>query len=1477
MARRRPWWLRNRLRTQPVRRSPRLLCEVLEDRATPTIFTVNLLGDAGTSTGTTTGDLRYCINQINADSSNVDDSIIFALNGTIVLGGSPLEITQTTGTVTIDATGFDIAVDGNGASTVFVVDNGVTASFAGVTIQNGNGGNGNGGGIDNEGTLTLTDCTVTTSTAGFGGGILNDEGCSLSVINSTISGNTANFDGAGIENDGTLQVTGSTISGNACLSGQGESFGGGIDNNVTATVTDSTLTGNTASFGAGIDNTGIQLSVTYCTITGNTADTAGGGIETSNSPLTLSASIVSVNTAPTGPDIDTSGILPEIGTGNDGPPAIGVNDTTGPITDNGYNLLGTALDGQTVGTGDIFSDAPLLAPLGAYGGPTETMALLSGSPAIDAGDPATTSADQRGEPVFNNRRDIGAFESQGFTLTITGGNNQSTPADGSPFPDPLVVTVTANDPNVPVQGGIVTFTPPASGATAVITGSPATVQKDGTATVTAASDTTSGSYTIPATMPGAPSPANFSLTNTPLPQTIDFTISPPTVTYGNAPITLSATGGGSGNPVTFTVISGPGTLNGDVLTITGTGAIVVEANQAGNAQYSAAAPVDQTLTINPAVLDILPDVGQSKVYGAAIPTLTFTASGFVNGDSITGVTGALGTVATTASPVGSYAFTLGSLADPNYTLELDPASPTFAVTPATLDILPTAGQSKVYGAAVPTLTYTPSGLVNGDTNSVFSGSLGTIATSASPVGDYAFTLGTLAAGPNYTLQLDPASPTFAVTPATLDILPTAGQSKVYGAAVPSLTYTASGFVNGDTAAGLTGALGTVATSASPVGDYAFTLGTLADGPNYTLQLDPASPTFAVTPATLDILPTAGQSKVYGAAVPTLAYTPSGFVNGDTVAGLTGALGTVATSASPVGNYAFALGTLADANYTLALDPASPTFAVTPATLTIFPTDGQSKVYGAPVPTLTYTVSGFVNGDPQSILVGALGTVATESSPVGDYAFTLGTLTAGPNYSLVLDVPTFAVTPAPLTIQPDAGQSKVYGAAVPTLTYTVSGLVNGDTSSIVTGALGTDATSASPVGDDTFTLGTLAADSNYTLALGGANVSFAVTPAPLTVTANNATRYVDQANPAFTASYSGFVNGDGPSSLGGTLAFSTTAVGSSSPAGTYPITPSGLTSPNYTIQYVNGTLTVVSVLNPTVPLVAVGAGPGGGPRVEVFNPDGSLRFNFFAYDSSFRSGVSVATADVNGDGTDDIITGTGDGGGPEVEVFDGVTGQQILAFFAYDTSFRGGVWVSAGEVNGRPVIVTGAGTGGAPIVRLFDASTGVQIGQFVAGDVNSRGGVRVAFADDAGRPVIVTGAGPGEVATESVYDASTFQQLSTWQPYEPSFTGGIYVAAGENVDGSALIATGPGFGGGPRLELSNTSGDVQQNIFASTNELRNGLTVAIMPPPPQTGTLSVLTGAGNGVLKYTINSDGTITTGTPFAPFEPSFQGGVFVG
>jgi hypothetical protein len=311
-----------------------------------------------------------------------------------------------------------------------------------------------------------------------------------------------------------------------------------------------------------------------------------------------------------------------------------------------------------------------------------------------------------------------------------------------------------------------------------------------------------------------------------------------------------------------------------------------------------------------------------------------------------------------------------------------------------------------------------------------------------------------------------------------------------------------------------------------------------------------------------------RTKIYGSANPLLTYTISGFVNNETIAVVTGSPGmtTNAVPGSPVGNYPItpAAGTLAASNYLFATF-VNGTLSVTPAALTVTP-GANTKVYGTSDSALAYSVSGFVNNDTASILTGALGRVAGEN--VGNYAITQGTLSAGGNYTLSIGAASFGITPATLTVIPNA-LTKVYGAADPTLTYVLSGLVNSDTASIMAGALGRAA--GENVGNYGIFQGTLSAGGNYTLTVIAAN--FSITKAPLKITADNKTRAYGTANPQLTATYAGLVNGDSPSVVSGSVILATSA-NASSAAGDYPITVTGpATTTNYNVTYANGTLTI----------------------------------------------------------------------------------------------------------------------------------------------------------------------------------------------------------------------------------------------------------------------------------------------------------------
>ena len=197
------------------------------------------------------------------------------------------------------------------------------------------------------------------------------------------------------------------------------------------------------------------------------------------------------------------------------------------------------------------------------------------------------------------------------------------------------------------------------------------------------------------------------------------------------------------------------------------------------------------------------------------------------------------------------------------------------------------------------------------------------------------------------------------------------------------------------------------------------------------------------------------------------------------------------------------------------------------------------------------------------------------------------------------------------------------------------------------------------------------------------------------------------------------------------------------------------------------------------IVAVGAGAGGGPEVKVYNfTTGQFLYGFYAYSPSFTGGVRVAVADINGDGTPDIITAPGVGGGPDIKVFDGKTGNLIREFWGFAPTFRGGVFVAAGDVNGdgTPDIILGAGAGGGPEVKVIDGKTGTVLTDFYAYGASFHGGVSVAAGDfnQDGLADIVTGAGPGGGPQVNVYNSATIgapgglSKLTSFYAFSPTY-------------------------------------------------------------------------------------------------------------
>ena len=344
------------------------------------------------------------------------------------------------------------------------------------------------------GAAALSGLTVTEGQANRGAGLLN-QGGTLSLTSVTVSGNVAVDQGGGVvtQFSGTTTLTNCTISGNSTTN----DAGGGLANlySGSATLIDCTISGNSAPTGGGLYNDTGTLSLTNCTVSGNNAQSGGGLANQNSSSTSLTNTIVAGNSAG-----DIQGAL-DPGSANN-------------LVGDGSGLTGISNGsrGNQVGTAQAPID-PLLAALGAYGGPTATMALLPGSPAIGGGrsGAGVPTTDQRGQPR-SGRVDIGAFESQGFTLTPVAGSTPQSVLLGVAFASPLAVTVTANNPVEPVDGGVISFAAPSAGASATLSAATAIIA-GGKAGVIATAASGSSQYTVTASALGT-SQTGFSLTNT---------------------------------------------------------------------------------------------------------------------------------------------------------------------------------------------------------------------------------------------------------------------------------------------------------------------------------------------------------------------------------------------------------------------------------------------------------------------------------------------------------------------------------------------------------------------------------------------------------------------------------------------------------------------------------------------------------------------------------------------------------------------------------------------------------------------------------------------------------------------------------------------------------------------------------------------------------------------------------------------------
>jgi gliding motility-associated-like protein len=597
--------------------------------------------------------------------------------------------------------------------------------------------------------------------------------------------------------------------------------------------------------------------------------------------------------------------------------------------------------------------------------------------------------------------------------------------------------------------------------------------------------------------------------------------------------------------------------------------------------------VNGTLVIGKAALTITAD-NKSKTYGEANPTLTFSYTGLVNGDSKVITLPSIATTAVVSSNVGTYPITLTGGSDENYAITLVNGT----LTIGKKDLTITAdNKQKVYGEANPTLTFSYTGLVNGDTKVTTEPSISTTATQSSNVGSYPITLSG-AADQNYAITLVNGT----LTIGKKDLTITAdNKQKVYGEANPTLTFSYTGLVNGDTKVTTEPSISTTATQSSNVGSYPITLSGAADQ-NYAITLINGT----LTIGKKDLTITAdNKQKVYGETNPTLTFSYTGLVNGDTKVATEPSISTTATQSSNVGSYPITLSGAADQNYAITLVNGTLTIGKKDLTITA---DNQQKVYGEANPTLTFSYAGLVNGDTKVATEPSISTTATAASNVGTYPITL-TGGSDENYTITLVDGTLTIGKKDLKITAD-DKSKIYGEENPALTFTYTGLVNGDTEVATEPSLSTLATAASSVGIYPITL-TGGEDQNYAITLVAGEME--IVPAVLQVKVERKTKIFGQSDPVFTYVVSGLVDTD---EIGEVLTGELEREEGEIP-GLYEIRQGTLkTNGNYVIAFAGGTLLIeaariLSVTELGVIETAWGQEPVLPSNVTILTTDGQL--------------------------------------------------------------------------------------------------------------------------------------------------------------------------------------------------------------------------------------------------------------------------------
>ncbi len=766
------------------------------------------------------------------------------------------------------------------------------------------------------------------------------------------------------------------------------------------------------------------------------------------------------------------------------------------------------------------------------------------------------------------------------------------------------LTLTADNKNKTYNGSV--FSGYTYAYTGFVNGETVAAITPGTVTYTGTAITanTAGSYVI------TPAVSGFSATNYNAPILVDGTLNinkvALTLTAENKAKTYDGSvfsgysyifAGFVNNESVSDITPGTITFTGTAIPATAAGSYVITPSISGFAatNYNTPNLVEGILTINKATLTITPDT-KSKTYDGLMCTgFTSTISGYVNSETISVITGSptYSGAATSATAAGTYVSitaVVSGMSANNYTIVAGSAG-TLTINKATLTVTPDAKAKTYDGLEFTGFTSTISGYVNSETISIITGSptYSGAATSETAAGTYASITAVVSgmSANNYNIVAGAAG-TLTINKATLTVTPDS-KSKTYdGLVFTGFTSSISGYVNSETSSVITGSptYSGAANSATAAGTYSSITAVVSSmsASNYTIVAGAAG-TLTINKATLTVTPDS-KSKTYdGVASTGFSSSYTGFVNGENGSVVTGTAGFGGTAIGAVaaGSYTIIAtsGTLSAANYDLVFQAG--TLTINKALLSVT-ADNKTKTYdGLTFSAFTSVISGFVGTEDLSAVSGSIGYLgaAVSATGAGNYTIlpTSGTLSAA-NYAFSFSSGVLSIGKATLSVLAD-NKSKTYNGEVFTgFTYTLSGFVNGEGPSLVNGSLafGGDARAATNAGDYQIipTAGTLMAVNYAFNFLPG---TLTINKAVLTVTADNRSKTYDgQPSTGFTASYTGFANGENASVISGAPGFSGTAIGVVA-AGNYPInpTPGNITAPNYDFAFQAGTLVINKAL------------------------------------------------------------------------------------------------------------------------------------------------------------------------------------------------------------------------------------------------------------------------------------------------------------